>query len=190
MVFISALLAVAAMTALLASSASASLVAAKFSSASFRFVGSGTITLKRNGIEAKTCELKTPLIGGNFGPTSSFQVGNGTFGEAKFTCPTGGTPVYLEMFYWGEAQYDNVTGAYSLRVDNYSEHTLGSPYGQYSQITTGQDRGSWTNGSGTTASTVTFNEALIGHDTAGKSITFTGTMKVTTSTGGLVTLSH
>jgi hypothetical protein len=178
-------IALMAMGALLASSASASIVSAKFSSPSFRFVGSGPITLKRNGIEPKTCELKSVLEGGNLSSQSDFSNGNGTFGEARFECA--GT---LEMFWYGAAYYDTVTGAYSLRVSDFPSYDLNSPYGRYYQQSEGKNQGGWTNGSGTTASRVTFKEAMIGRDLAGKAITLTGTLKVTTPSGGLVTLSH
>jgi len=177
------------LAAFLAPAASASLVPAKFSATSFKFVGSGAVTLKRSGTEATTCELKTPLEGGQFGSQSVFLVGNASFGEARWVCLSSPNN-YLEMVYMGEAQYDTVTGVYSLRVSDYNQHTLLSPYGSYWQESEGKDRGTWTNGSGTTPPTVTFTEAKIGRDTSGKPITFSGTMKVTTLSGGLVTLSH
>lgn len=188
-VFLAAAIALLATCALFASAASASLVAAKFSAEEFNFSASGAYTLKRNGAEAKTCELKSSLEGGLFGSQSNFLVSNGTFGESIFTCPNtlGGR---LEMLYRGEALYDNVAGTYSLHVLDYTGQEFVSPFGYYLQSAEQKDRGTWTNGSGATSSTVTFKEAPIGHDSGGKTITFSGTLKVTTPSGGLVTLSH
>jgi hypothetical protein len=63
------------------------------------------------------------------------------------------------------------------------------PYGNYNQNGGEKFRGKWTNGSGATASTVTFSEAPIGYS-GGQLLTLSGTLKATTPTGGLLTLSH
>jgi hypothetical protein len=185
-VFLAAALAALVLSALVASSAAASTVPAKFSNSEFKLTGSGLITLKRNGTEAKSCELKLPIeswVEGN-----AFFGGNGTFGETRFSCTSGSTT--LEMAYFGNATFDTVSGAYRFHVSDYSSHSWLSPYGSYFQQGGENDNGTWVNGSGTTPSTITFKEAPIGADTGGKTITFSGTLKATTLSGGLITLSH
>lgn len=184
-VFVSTIVAVCCLTALLAASASASIVPAKFSSFDLKLSGSGLITLKRAGIEPKTCELKKPIEA--FVEGNEFLGGNSEWGETRFSCTSGTTTLAIRSY--GEALYDTVTGAYSLHIFDYAGVTQLSPYSWYEQAAGQKFTGKWTNGSGATASTVSFTEAPIGY-AGGKLITFSGTLKATTSTGGLITLSH
>ena len=171
-----------ALAALGATSASASIVPAKFSSSSFKVTTTG-VTLKRNGLEPKTCTLSLPIessaegsyfFGANY-PSSP--------GGTKYSC--GGVAI-LGQWFSGEAFYDNVAKTFSLTFDPYSFSTLSSPWGSYSQESF---KASWVNGSGATASTINFNNTTIGFGTDGKALTLTGSLKVTTPAGGLVTLS-
>jgi hypothetical protein len=180
-----AALAAMALSALAVSSASAAIVPAKFSSSQFKMSTAG-ITVKKNGAEAKTCTLPAELQGWVEG--STFLVSSAAGLEPKFSCIGGG---YLTMWMFGEAKFDTVTGSYFLKVFDYSEHSLTSPWEGYWQKTGGVGTSpAWANGSGATASTVTFSNAYIGNTFGGQKVTIDGTFKVTNWTGGLVTLSH
>jgi hypothetical protein len=184
-VFVSTIVAAIALTALLAASASAAIVPAKFSNPGLKLSGSGLITLKKNGLEPKTCELKLPVEA--YAEGNQFLGGNAGLGETKFSCTSGSTTLAISTH--GEVHYDTVTGAYSVHVFDHGGTTQLSPYGWYTQAASEKFRGKWTNGSGATASTVAFTEAPIGY-IGGKLITLSGTLKATTSTGALITLSH
>ncbi len=178
-----------------ASSAMASEVPAKFSSnTAIKVTGTG-LTVKKNGGEAKTCEL-TSATGSVANSTDGTNQGVLTaqneepFYRTKLSC-TGGTSLQL-ILALGSAKYETTTGAYSLRFSPFAGNSVSSPYGTYywafgaANVQVG-----WTNGSGATASTLNFSETNIGTHIDEKSkITLTGSLKVTTSVGGLVTLSH
>jgi hypothetical protein len=182
--------AIGAIGAVAASPAMAELVDGKFSASTVTLSGSG-LTVKKNGGEAKTCELK-PATGKTEGATlyvynlTSFML------PTVFEC-TGGTKLSLN-FMGVRSRYDTVTGQYSLRL-NPPKYTTGylSPYGQYQfggaslkDVIAG-----WTNGSEATPSTIDFNETYLGSvESTGASLTLTGSVKATTSAGGLLTLSH
>lgn len=172
--------AVAAMAlgAVSASSASASIVSAKFSSSSWKLTG--TLTVKRNGTEEKSCKLVKAIEG--FGE-SSFIASNEWTGASIFTCTDLSE---LVMRYVGEAKYDNVAGQYFLRISSYNE-ALRSPWGPNTYFQSQSDW-PWTNGSGATNSTMTLNELVIGTTTGGQKITVSGTITAKTAAGGLVTL--
>jgi hypothetical protein len=183
-VFATAIVAALALSAIVASSASASIVPAKFSSELIKLTTT-EVTLKRAGGEAKTCTL-SPAISLT-GEGKSFWGGNREGFETRFTCGLS----TLQMVLYGEVFYDTVAGTYTFYIYDYEGTSMLSPYGIYWQETVEKIKPSWTNGSGATASTVTFKETPIGHDEKGKMITMTGTFKATDySTGGLVTLSH
>ena len=113
------------------------------------------------------------------------------YAETKFTC--GGTSTFT-MVLRGSAKYDTETNSYSLHVNDWNNWTLWSPWSEgYSQVSGAEEGGStatWTNGSGLTASTVKFTNQVIGGTFSGKVVTIEGTLKATTSSGGLLTLSH
>jgi hypothetical protein len=170
-----------------ASAASAELVPASFSNSSFKMAVSN-LTVRANGIEPKTCTSTT--LTGTGEASGEFYAGNaGGFAESKFTC--GGSSFY--MVFLGEALYDTETGKYSLHVHDFGSWSLWSPWGSYSQVTGGGSDATWVNGSGLTASTATFkSQTTVGYTSfpSGKKVSIEGTFKVTTSTGGLLTLSH
>jgi hypothetical protein len=170
--------------AVLASSAAAAIVPAKFSSPFFKFTTSG-ITLKLNGAEAKTCNPSPTTIEG-FAEGNQYLMSNQQGGETRFACPNN---TMLTMAWKGQAFYDSVSSRYSLRIGSYCCSSLMSPYGQYSQEP-GTIGGTWVNGSGSTASTLTFSNEMLGWTLTGKKITIDGTFKATNSLGGLLTLSH
>lgn len=174
-----------AMSALVASSASASIVAAKFSSSTFKLTTTG-ITVKRSGAEAKACTPSAQTEG--FWDGASFWIGNQPGGETKLSCPSA---TNLTMVLYGQPKYDTVTGEYFLKVADFGTYSLTSPWGSYKQVTGSGSTGTWVNGSGATPSTLTFNEAWIGSTVSGsQKITISGTFNVTTTSGGLITLSH
>jgi hypothetical protein len=176
-------LATLAISALLASAASATIVAAKFSGPAFTKLTTSGLTLKLNGAEPKTCTASAleGYVERNF-----YEVSNEVGGETRFGCPF---PSELTMAWAGEAFYDTVANRYFLRIKSYNV-SLMSPYGAYMQEP-GTTGGTWVNGSGSTPSTLTFSNETLGRTLSGsKKITEEGTFTITTSTGGLVTLSH
>lgn len=173
-------LAAMALSALVASAASAEVIEGEFSSSTVKFTAS-SITVKRNGIEAKTCTPYGPISGSASGEL--FSAWN-QLGAAKFTC----SGPELFMHFHGEATYDTVAGSYGLRIWAYRSESQFSPWGNYFQE--GTPSGTWVNGSGATPSKVTFVNQTIGYDSTGKKITIDGTFTATTSTGALLTLTH
>ncbi len=176
--------ALAALVAVAAAPATAAEVNATFSGSSMKLTTAG-VTIKKNGADPKTCTL----LGGS---TSGATAGNGVwvfndiYGSTLFNC-TGGTKfgVWTEF----KATYDTVTGQYTLRSANVSPQGNPSPWGNY--VGGNSLKGTWVNGSGGTPSTLTFNETTIGTITSsGHVITLSGTFNATTSSGGLLTLSH
>ncbi len=186
--------AIGVVAALGASPAMAESVATKFNASTAKLSGTG-LTVKKNGGEAKTCDLKAT--------SGTASETNGTLTVYSlpvwYTLPTrlectGGTQLHISMIATGK--YDTVTGAYSLRSEyGGTEGGYLSPYGSYVGGYGQPSRetvAGWTNGSGSTSSTINFNETYLGaleSDHSAK-ITLTGTITATTSTGGLLTLSH
>lgn len=186
--------AICALAALGASPAMAESISTKFNANTATLSGTN-LTVKKNGGEAKTCQLKAT--------SGTASESNGTLTVYSqpvwYTLPTrlectGGTQLHISMIATGK--YDTVTGAYSLRSEyagNFGEGYI-SPYGTFLGGY-GQNKetiAGWTNGSGSTPSTINFNETYLGvleSDHSAK-ITLTGTITATTSTGGLLTLSH
>lgn len=170
-----------ALSGLSVSSASASIVTAKFSNSSWKLTTTG-ITVTRGGTESKSCTLSKAIEG--FGG-SSFIASNEWTGASRFTCTD---LTSLVMRYVGQAWYDTVASRYYLRISSYNE-ALQSPWGPSSYFQTTSDW-TWVNGSGSVPSTMTLNELYIGSTTGGQKITLSGTITAKTASGGLVTLSH
>jgi len=163
-----------------ASPASAAEQTAKFSSSTIKLTTAG-VTVKRNGLDPRTC---TPETGSFSGGTSGNLAAIGNFGYVWFKC-SGSTSLQMNMMSW--AWWNTLTSQYSLEVgSNNSGGTTVSPWGSYNQSAT---KAIWTNGSGSTNSTLKFENAVIGSSSGGP-ITMTGTFTATTSSGGLLTLSH
>ena len=180
---VSSVAALALFVAVGVSPAAAEEANATFSGSSIKLTTSG-ITVKKNGSEAKSCTL----FGGSAqGPISASYAwpSNSNFSYTLLSC-TGGTA--LEFWMQLVPKYDTTTGQYTLRLGPAGVSSR-SPYGAMTETATG--KGTWTNGSGATNSTVTFNEAQVGLlNSTGASITISGTFTATTSTGTLLTLSH
>jgi hypothetical protein len=168
-----------------ASSASASIVNAKFSTPSFKLTTTG-FTVTRNGTESKTC---TPAAISGFGEGNSFIASNEWTGGTRFTCTDKSS---LVMALNGLAYYDTVAERYYLHVaDHTGSQSLEGPWGPYFQEASNTDDWTWVNGSGSTSSSITLNEQWIGATlNPYKKITISGTFTVKSATGGLITLSH
>ena len=180
-IVLTAAVAAMALSAVLASTAAAAIVPANFSSTSIKLTTSN-LTVRANGAEPKLCSAAT--LSGT-AENNNFYVGNsGGFAESKFTC--GGAQ--FTMVFLGEARYDTVAGKYIFHVNDFPSWSLWSPWGSYSQNVAAD--GTWVNGSGSTASTATFSGQTVGYTTGGKKVSIEGTFKATTSSGGLLTLSH
>lgn len=182
--------AIAALAAIGASPAMAEIVATKFNANTAKL--SGTLTVKKNGGEAKTCELKSATGIASEKSPGYIQVYTNAFDlQTYFTC-TGGTKFSLG-FYPALGRYDTITGAYSLNLTHLAKE-YASPWGGYQAgyySPNGEIIAGWTNGSGATSSTIDFNELNVGALTSGfAKITVSGSLTATTSTGGLLTQSH
>lgn len=164
-----------------ASPAFAEIRTAKFSASTIKLTTSG-ITVKRSNGESKACTLKGGATSGTT-TGAEYIVSNENFLRTRFEC-AGGTK--LEMLFSGEASFDTVSSKYRLVVAA-NEAFNPSPWGQYFEEET---VGTWVNGSGSTNSTVTFEEARIGQLSSFETLKISGTFTATTSTGGLLTLSH
>jgi len=179
-----AVLAVVAVAAVFAAPASASEVAAKFSASSIKVTTSG-MTLKRANGETRTCSLYGGKAqGGTSGSEATLE--NYALADVRFSC-TG--PSTLEVSMWISVSYNTVTEAYRFH-SNVTEPSTShvSPWGGFFQDSEKFD-GVWVNGSGSTNSTIKYENTPIGSDSKG-TLTLSGTFTATTSAGGLLTLSH
>lgn len=178
--------AVCALLAVGASSAMAEQVATKFSANTIKLTGTG-LTVKKNGAEPKTCDIKTPATGTANEASGTASAKNNFWLQTELSCTTGKFSITT---YSMIGRYETTTGAYTLLLGG--GETSFSPWGDYYPGYYGQIVGTWTNGSGLTPSTISFNEFTVGGLTSNPAtkISLTGTIKATTSTGGLLTLSH
>jgi len=185
--FVLTVCAVGAFAALAASPAMASEVFAKPSTSSI-ILTAKNITVKKNGAEAKTCEAPEKTIVGH--ASEGFAEIKSNFGDLQsyLTCASG--KKFSLDFYLSTLYYDTTTGQYKLRSESALTGTYQSPFGPF-EGQAGKPTGVWTNGSGTTNSTLTFPETVVGYLlSGGAKISFSGTFTVSTITGGLITLSH
>jgi hypothetical protein len=184
---LAAAVAVLALSAAFASSASASIVAAKFSSSTMKLTTTG-VTVKKNGLEPQSCTLSFghPWLG--FTGGSEFFGSNGTNEWTDFSCPSAKA---FQFRIVGKASYDTVTWVYFLTISSYniSEFT---PWGNYLQNASPAATATWVNGAGATPSKVTFSNPTIGNliECCSKAISVEGSFTATTEAGGLITLSH
>ena len=189
---VAAAAAIAALGATAASPASAGWVKAKFSGGPSVKATTTGVTLKRDGIEPKTCTL---FSGATIGSISGSEV----LGLANATVPGWGEPItrfecggsnkldlYTSIV---QAEYETVSGQYRLYFWPWPfEESLQAPWSN-------KYRGAFwyatfTNGSGATPSSFTASEAVIGKEpTSGKKITMSGTFNLTDNKGGLVTVT-
>jgi hypothetical protein len=166
-----------------AASAAAELEEAAWSTTSQGIALSGTVTLKKGGESATTCTFTTSNFNGSIlGSTFLFQNGLypldvGCAGSKTFQWHLSGNP-YWENGYYLELWGSSGTWAF---LSPYGEYY---PYAELGLVP-------FTNASGGTPSKITFNEAEIGQVKAyGQTLTMTGSLNVTTGSGGVLTLSH
>lgn len=184
--FAGLLAATAALAALAASPAAAEELEATFSAGTAKLVTSG-ITVERNGADPKACTVNKGYTGGPAGGNTAL-LSNDVSYRTVFSCGGGTT---LRMLTVARAFFDDEAETYGLRFDDESGTYNASPWGDYIQVTDGETTASFVNGSGGTSSTVSFQDEPIGFlSETLEELTITGTFKATTSTGGLLTLSH
>lgn len=174
---------VGAFAAVAATPALAEEVAAKASAANIT-LSATNITVKKNGAEAKNCELAG--VNGKIEGSIAWIKPPTFSNETVLTC-AGGTKFGLG-FYPSVLFYDTVAGQYKMRT-NPGGTPLQSPWGNYT-ASPSYPVGVWTNGSGATHSTIKFSETIVGKLSSGADISFSGTFTAKTNTGGLITLSH
>jgi hypothetical protein len=183
--FLVAGVAALALSALGAASASATIVPAKFSSTGGIKMTSTGITVRRSGIEPQSCTQFGTYLGWAEG--NQFFGSNTSFEYTKFTCPSGKE---FQLRIVGSTTFNTVTGVYTVTIGG-NGISQWSPWGQYLQSTSPGTTATWVNGSGSTASTITFSNATVGKTLEGeKPLSVEGTFKATTESGGLLTLSH
>jgi hypothetical protein len=177
--------AIGAIAALTASAAMAEQIPAKASATNIK-LSATNITVKKNGAEAKNCELASATGGIEFGSVAYIRSGISDF-WTHLTC-AGGTQFSM-TFYPSALIWDTTTAQYKLQAGSGTGGSFDSPWGSYSS--TVNPVGIWTNGSGATNSTISFSETTIGLIPAtGAKISFSGTFTAKTAAGGLITLSH
>ena len=180
--------AIGAFAAIGASPAMAEQVPAKASATNIS-LSATNITVKKNGGEAKNCELAEKTATGKIEGGALALIKSGPNFQTNLTC-AGGTK-FTMSFYLSMLVYDTVTGQYLLRAEYGVGGPFESPWGQYDPSPSYVPVGVWTNGSGATNSTINFGESTVGiHEPGGAKISFSGAFTAKTGTGGLITLSH
>jgi hypothetical protein len=150
----------------------------------------GTLTVYKNGTEARTCTIapETAASESSHFEGTLFEV-TGPFVEyIRLTCTNG---KYLEMIFQGNGEAA-AGGGYQVSFYGYtSGYTLASPWtvGPWLQGVEGSTPVlKYINGSGATPSKLRFTSTHLGYIYGGYKLTATGDLTVTTSTGGLLTL--
>ncbi len=173
--------------ALMAASASAASAATAWWTNPGAVSASGTLTLKQNGANEKTCTMFGGS-GGEAGNVEFFGVKTGglTINSAgvaellEFSC-TGSS--LLQMGFKGAlASYES-----GFWITDEPRSLVTSPYGSYTP--TASLKLAWTNGTEGKQSTISFNNTKIGSN-GGGSITATGTFTIKRTNGEVPTLTH
>ena len=179
-------LAVVSACALMAVSASAASAANAWFVNPGTITGSGTLTLKQNGANEKTCTIKE----GSGGEAGNLEFGGLKFGA--FNLQTSGVTGWLEFSCTGSTLLQMTFGPTTTYESGFwanveaSGALVTSPYGQYQNE---KLKLPWTNGTEGKHSTVGFSNTKIGHN-GGGNITATGTFTVKRSNGEVLTLTH
>lgn len=178
-----ALLAIAA--SMLAIGAGPAMAEPHFSDTAHGIKVSGTLTVLKNGGSSKTCTASS-IQTGEFTDAYSAEIrGAGWLEQLTFSCAGSTLGMVAEL---------NVVSTTSLEFGGYFESATSPWLGSYYQGVwpggEGRMIGDWKNGSGATASTLTFSSDKLGatYDAGNPTVTASGTLKVTTSSGGLITL--
>jgi hypothetical protein len=145
--------------------------------------GSLTVEAEGSSVTCSNLDLRVP--------TSNDKWNNGdyslTSGGAQMTLSCAGSTT-LELLHEGSGSFSGTK--YELAMYPVTGFWLESPFGEYFANPLEISTAVFTNGSGMTSSQVTFSKAVIGEmEPTGAPITISGTLTVTTSTGGLLTLS-
>jgi hypothetical protein len=137
---------------------------------------SGSVNLYKNGLEPRTCTADSNA--GEMGPGWAWLKWGPEVEYLRFSCIGGGA---LQMLF-----LISTPSTTSVEV-HASAAEYQSPFGTYQQAKMVVP---FTNGSGSTASKITFNNTKLGTVTGlcCKTLTLSGSLKVTTSSGGLLTL--
>jgi hypothetical protein len=140
----------------------------------------GSLTVSKSGWTSKTCTAPEVQQSSMFG-TGGVIWTQKTNESLVLPCSGSGS-LEMEFLY-------NATSTSKVELFGIGAPFLVEPWnGHYTQIRT-PALGDFTNGSGATSSILVFSKDEIGFDENSKnSIYITGTLKVTTSTGGLLTL--
>lgn len=143
------------------------------------FAIKGTLTLKKGGASAVTCNLSTVGLDWN-------EAGHAYFGTlglpwAETKCANG------EWFDWVAEGEMQLVGSV-LKFNHFTSGPLGATAPWSGRTWSGLSSPTFTNGSGATASHVDFSESEIGKTNLGEKITATGSLSVTTRSGGLLTI--
>jgi hypothetical protein len=141
---------------------------------------SGSVTAYKNGLQPLTCTAPTSMVGEFFDAQHAVVESFGLALQLKLSC-SNGRPLGLvsEM---------TTASTTSLWYGGSLEHVVSPWDGGGEYVAQGLMVGDWKNGSGSTASTVTFLKDKAGTTLDGYPVTISGTLKVTTSTGGLLTI--
>lgn len=144
------------------------------------FAVKGTLTLKKNAASAVTCNLSA--FGLNSNVENQARLTTLGFPWAETKCSNG------EWFYWMvNGSVEPAGSAFSLEF--FESGALGASAPWSERTWAGAVSVPFTNGSGATASHVDFSETQIGLTNKGEKVTATGSLKITTRAGGLLTVS-
>lgn len=176
-------LAIVAMAAL-AAPAMAEEVEANFGTAERLTLTTSGITLKQNGLKPVPCTLQKGETSGPIFGSSAMLYNEQAFYRTLFNCYSSTLRMNMVVY----PVYETSESRYYLCLSGDSMlHT--SIYGNYIQEPTCDN--TWTNGSGSTHSTVSFQDTPIGTlVSSGATLSITGTFTAKTPEGGLITLSH
>ncbi|HET9153678.1 MAG TPA: hypothetical protein VFN85_06155 [Solirubrobacterales bacterium] len=147
-----------------------------------------SVSVKLQGGSSVTCTNATASGEAQNGETTSGYVANDIEGSGSFSfsCPNStrlGFHAYVEPSSVISENHEYRLAMYDSFIGKYK-----SPFGEYNQD--GEATGVYVDGSGTTPSTLTFKEAVIGHlrTFPNTAVLLTATFKATTGSGGLLTL--
>lgn len=173
--------------ALMAVSASAASAATAWWVNPGSVTASGTLTLKQNGANEKSCTMKE----GSGGSASNVEFLGEKFGGLgiytssltkwlEFTC-TGSTKLEMRM----EPTTTTYESGFWINAEANGVN-MSSPYGEYGNVAL---KLPWTNGTEGKSSTIGFSNTKIGFN-GGGNITATGTFTIKRTGGGVLTLTH
>jgi hypothetical protein len=167
----------------LTSSAAVAAVHWNVSSTLAHWKGSLTVEAEGSSVACSNLDLRVPTLNDKFNNGDySLTTQNA---QMKFACAGSTT---MELLHEGSGTFSGTK--YELFISAVTGFSLESPLGLYFADPLNLHTMVFTNGSGLTPSKVTFSKTPLGEmELSGEPITISGTLTVTTSTGGLLTLS-